>query len=614
MSGSRILAAAVLWLALGGCAALRPDTGKAEAAPPPQVLVTIAAPDEPRRLLENYLDLPRLAVIAPGEALSDTELRRLEAATPAQARALLATLGYMDPEVRVQREASAAGEVPRVRVEVTPGVRSRIERAELDVKGPLADAAASGDARAIETVAAWRDAWRLPAGNNFTDSQWRNAKNAALAQLRAAGYASAVWAGTSAEVDADRARVQLSVVADSGPLFRTGALVIEGLERQDERSVRNLADFAAGTPATEALLLDYQDRLQRAGLFERVAVTLAADPAVAEAATVTVRLAELPLQQATTGIGISANNGPRVSLEHVHRRAFGVRATLRNKFEVARQRQAWQGELSSHTLPGLVRNLVGGAVERQESDTDRVSSLRLRLGRAYDSQRIERLAFVEVERALVRPFVATAQTAQANPDTLAATLNFHGTWRDVDNVILPTAGQSVALQGGVGGVHSSGGGPGGGSFARAYGRLQVWRPLGGDWYAQARVELGQVFAPDAVDVPESQRFRAGGDDSVRGYAYRSLAPQIGGVDVGGRVLASASVEVAHPISARLPNLWWATFVDAGNAAERWQDWRAAWGAGVGLRWRSPVGPLRVDVAYGEEIKQWRLHLSVGIAF
>jgi translocation and assembly module TamA len=607
----------VLAFALGGCAALRPEaeaTGTEAVSAPPQVLLTIVAPEALKRLLENYLDLARLPVIAPGETLSETELRRLEAVTPAQARALLATQGYMGAEVRVQREASAPGDVPRVRIEVTPGARSRVEQADLEVQGALAESAARGDATARDTLAAWRSAWRLPVGSVFTDSTWRDAKNAALTQLRAAGYASATWSGTSAQADADRASVRLSLNADSGPLFRTGALVIEGLERQDERSVRNLADFEAGTPATETLLLDYQERLQRAGLFERAAVTLATDPAEADAATVTVRLGELPLQQATTGIGISANNGPRVSLEHLHRRAFGARATLRNKFEVGRLRRAWEGELSSHTLPGLYRNLVGGTAERQESDTDRVTSLRVRVGRAYDSQRIERLVFVEVERALVRPFITTLQAAQANPDTIAATLNFHGGWRDLDNVVLPTLGRSVTLQTALGRVHSSGGGQGSGSFARLYGRLQLWHPLGGDWYGQARVELGHVIAPDEVDVPETQRFRAGGDDSVRGYAYRTLTPQIGGVDVGGRVLATASVEVAHPISAKLPSIWWAAFVDAGRAAERWQDWRAARGAGVGVRWRSPVGPLRADVAYGEEVKQWRLHLSVGIAF
>ena len=615
MSGLQRAGALVVVLVLGGCAALKPATdGSDKPAPPPQVQLTVAAPEPSKKLLESYLDLARLAVIAPGEALSETELRRLEAAAPAQARGLLATEGYMNPEVTVHREPSAPGAVPRVRIDVVPGAKSRIEGVDIQLRGPLADAAAAGDAEARALLDAWRSDWRLPVGSDFTDAAWRGAKTSALARLRADAYAGATWNDTRAEVDADTAKVLVTVVADSGPLYRTGKLVIEGLERQDERSVRNLADFGEGTPATEQLLLDYQERLQRAGLFERASVTLAAEPENAAAATVTVRVGELPLQQATVGVGISANNGPRVSFEHVYRRAFGERATMRNKFEVGRVRQAWEGELSSHTLPGLYRNLIGGTAERLDSDTDRVTSLRARIGRAYDSQRIERRAFVEVERALVRPLTSTALANQATPDTTALTLNYQGTWRDVDSVILPTRGQSLALQSGVGRVRSSGSSDGSGGFARLYGRLYLWRPLGGNWYGQARVEFGQVFAPDAVNVPETQRFRAGGDDSVRGYAYRSLTPNVGGVDIGGRVLATGSIEVARPISDSLPSVWWAAFIDAGRAAQGWSSWRAAKGAGLGLRWRSPVGPLRADVAYGEEVKQWRLHLSVGIAF
>ena len=463
--------------ALGGCAALPPALlGATPAAPSPvpapaQLQLTIVAPAEQRRLLETYLDIARLAIVAPGEALSDAELQRLSAATPAQARALLATQGFMDPNVTVRREPRAAGEVPQVRIEVDPGARSRIERADLALQGPLAEAAARADADARETLAAWREAWRLPAGRDFTDLAWREAKAAALARLRAQGYASAAWRETSAQVDADRASVVVAVSADSGPLFRTGEVIVEGLQRQADASVRNLAGFGPGTPATEALLLDYQERLQRAGLYERVSVSLASDVATAEAASVLVRLTELPLQQATLGLGVSANNGLRLSAEHVHRQVFGLPATLRSKFETGRVRQAWEGELLSHTLPGLYRNVVGAAVERLESNTDQLNSMRLRLGRSYDSQRIERLAFVEFERALVRPFAVSVLATQATPDTTAASANFHGTWRDVDSMILPTDGQSLALQTGLGRVHSSQGGPGSGSFARLHGRI-----------------------------------------------------------------------------------------------------------------------------------------------
>jgi translocation and assembly module TamA len=80
------------------------------------------------------------------------------------------------------------------------------------------------------------------------------------------------------------------------------------------------------------------------------------------------------------------------------------------------------------------------------------------------------------------------------------------------------------------------------------------------------------------------------------------------------MLLTGSAEIARPISANYPAFWWAAFLDAGSAADRWADLSLAAGYGVGLRWRSPVGPLRLDVAYGEQVRALRLHLSVGIAF
>ena len=607
---------------LGGCAALRPTAEAPDGAPPapPPVEVVVDAPDALARLLRTHLDIARLSRDAAGESIGELEMRRLQNATPAQARDLLATEGYMSPEVQVTREApDAQADVarPRVRVTVQPGPRTQVESVDLQARGALADSAAGGNALARATIEAWRAAWALEVGRPFTNGAWRNAKSDAIARLRSEGYAAATWGDTLADIDAQRARAALRLEAESGPLYRTGELRVEGLSRHDPRSVLNLADFTPGTPATESLLLDYQERLQRSGLFERVSVTLDPEPATAAAAPVTVRVGEAPLQQATVGVGISANSGARVSLEHLHRRVFDQRATLSNQLEWGTKRSAWTGELSSHTQPGLYRNLFGYSAERVESDTDVVSSLRTRLGRSYDSQRIERIVFGEVERARTRPTLQETRAAGVRSDVVSATLNFHGVWRDVDSILLPTRGQSLALQSGIGSVRAldddGAAGEGSGGFSRMHVRAQWWRPFG-DWYTQARIEVGQVFAGDDVAVPDTQRFRAGGDDSVRGYAWRSLTPQLNGVDVGGRVIATASLEVAHPISERLPNVWWAAFIDAGRAADDWKGFEPAWGAGVGVRWRSPVGPLRADVAYGEEVKAFRLHLSVGIAF
>jgi translocation and assembly module TamA len=108
-------------------------------------------------------------------------------------------------------------------------------------------------------------------------------------------------------------------------------------------------------------------------------------------------------------------------------------------------------------------------------------------------------------------------------------------------------------------------------------------------------------------------FRAGGDDSVRGYAYRSLGVEADGTTLGTRSLLTSSLELAHPLLDRIPNLWGAVFVDAGDAAPRFGALSPKVGYGAGVRWRSPVGPLRLDVAYGQQVGQYRLHFSVGIA-
>ena len=64
----------------------------------------------------------------------------------------------------------------------------------------------------------------------------------------------------------------------------------------------------------------------------------------------------------------------------------------------------------------------------------------------------------------------------------------------------------------------------------------------------------------------------------------------------------------------MPQLFGAIFVDGGNAADDWRGWHPVFGYGVGAHYRSPVGPLRLDVAYGQNIRQVRFHLSVGINF
>ena len=620
MTGRRPLAATVvaplaLWtLLLGGCANLgrAPDAQReATEAGRPAYDLQIEAPAPVYKLLATYLDLARFQAAPETEAITEPELARLVAAAPAQVRTLLETEGYFNPEVQVRRVTGPA-DVAVIEVLVHPGPHTVVETWQLDMQGGLQDAAAAGDEDAQVELASLRRRWPLKAGEPFRQGAWNDAKNVTLARLRAEGYPAASWVDTTARIEVQSNTAQLQMLADSGPLFRLGPIAIEGLQRYDETSVRRVSTFHSGMPYSEQLLLDYQERLLSIGLFEGANVEIDADPATHDAAPVRVRLKELPQQAATVGVGYSANVGPRLTLEHVHRRVFGQRFIARNKFELGPSLKSWNGEITSHPLPGMYRNLVSANAERLHAAEEWRTSWTARAGRAQDTPHIERLYYVEFTHSKLE---TGAGVVRSN----AASINYQWTWRRVDSLLLPTDGLTLSLQVGAGHAfgrefQETGITSGRGPFSRLQGRVNWYRPFEGPWFLTARAEAGQVFARDGVGVPDTLLFRAGGDESVRGYAYRTLGPTVDGVITSGRVMATGSIEVARPVSARRPQFLWATFFDAGQAADDWHDLHAVYGYGLGLRWRSPVGPLRVDLAYGEAVRKLRLHMSVGVAF
>lgn len=122
-----------------------------------------------------------------------------------------------------------------------------------------------------------------------------------------------------------------------------------------------------------------------------------------------------------------------------------------------------------------------------------------------------------------------------------------------------------------------------------------------------RGELGTTLSDDFALLPPSQRFYAGGDRSIRGYGYREIGEGVGAI-VGGQHIAVANVEFEHMFT---PTWGAAAFVDAGDAFDEQFD--ANIGVGLGVRWRSPVGPIRFDLARGlnEPDQSIRLHISLG---
>ena len=154
------------------------------------------------------------------------------------------------------------------------------------------------------------------------------------------------------------------------------------------------------------------------------------------------------------------------------------------------------------------------------------------------------------------------------------------------------------------------------SFVRLHTRATRFQPLPADSAFKdgmlvGLIELGVVGASSRDDIPSENLFRTGGVQSIRGYAYQSLGVKRGDAIVGGRYLALASLEYQHRITDSYSA---AAFVDYGNAGDSWASFDPVAGYGVGLRWRTPIGPVNLDLAYGQAVSRYRVHFSIGYTF
>jgi translocation and assembly module TamA len=574
--------------------------------------LTIDAPPELRSLLMTHLDLARFRDTPEDQRLTAAELRRLAAVAPEQARQLLETAGYFNAKVRTEEVGDLNDGIRNLRLVVDTGPRALVGSLDLRIEGPLKAMAERGDKFAIALERTLTQSWQLPAHSGFSQGDWAAAKNALLTRARAQGYPLARMTHSQAVVMADENTVDVAVTLETGPLFTLGELKVEGLKHQPEAAVRRLAGYKEHDAYNERLLLDFQERLLGTQLFDSASVEINPelvnpDPGVEKVEVpVTAKLREAARQQVTTSVGYHSVNGPTVGIEHTHRKPFDLNIRERTKLTLGRDNSSIDTEISSHPQPNMQRSLAALYAERLKSGDQVNVNLRGRLGYARETEPEDRLQYVEVLRSWEH--APNVQTTMAG----AVSLNQQNIWRRVDSKLLPTKGwtASVVFGGGWASSNTEPNGP----FGKAVGKFYWYTPLPGRWLFSSRVEMGQILAKGKLGLPEALRFRTGGDDTVRGYAYNELGPlDSSGNQTGGRVLLDGSMEVSHPLTPKIPQLMGAVFVDAGQAAQNWGSYKPAYAVGAGLRYRSPVGVLRMDFARGNLADKYRFHFSVAIA-
>lgn len=580
-------------------------TAEPAAAQGPSFSIDIRAPSTVRPILERHLELRRYREVAD---LDDAELARLIAQAERNVRELVGTQGYFDPRISIRREQAAGNARPVIVVEVEPGVPTQVGDVKLDFQGDIAQ---SSDPGAISQRQEILDGWRLPRGHRFTQDDWENAKMHALRQLIARRYPAGRMSYSLADVDAPAHSAQLGLRLDSGPPFHLGPMEVTGMERYDPRLAPRLARLEPGSLYDQEAIVRAQLRLSGSGYFDSafIFVDPEGDP---KAVPVQVNVREAPLHKVVLGPGLSTDSGPRASVEYRNNKVPGIGWRAVTKLQLERKSPFAETEWTA--IPGEDgwRWGVSARAERVDDGTLLTHGQRLRIGRTWVGDHIERNVYAQYDRANVR-VIGNAPAALADTgDGTAVSGNYVWTGRYFDRNPYPSRGYGIAIELGAGLTLTGTKSP----FQRT-----VLRWLGIHALEQGRLQLraegGAVLARSSARVPSAQMFRTGGDTTVRGYGYREIGVDRGSGVIGpGRYLAVGSVEWQRPIRrAGLETNWESTlFVDGGAVSDRIGNLRPAFGVGTGVRWKSPLGPLQADIAYGLKSKKVRLHFSIGATF
>ncbi|WP_165794886.1 autotransporter assembly complex protein TamA [Solimicrobium silvestre] len=536
-------------------------------------------------LLKNHVSV----LNRPADKITSSELRLLRFSVRREIANILATEGYFSPLINFDVQIKKSEKI-LVHIKVELGPVTKVTTAQVNFVG---------DAVPPELQQSIQSNWGLQKGATFRDDDWSHAKTKALESLTEHSYAAAKITDSQATIQDQQA--DLSVLLDSGPVFRIGELRIQGLNLYKPWLLDRYHPPVTGDVYSRESLLKFQRTLQNSPYFSSVSVSVDPDPEVAAAVPVEVLVKERQEHDVGLGAGYSTNTGARGEVSYRDRDFVGDAYDLRSVLRIEQLRQIGYADI--YLPPRLSGYLDSFGVLFDRSD---ISGL-LTATSSFGAKRV--ITEDSVERRLGLSFVYEQSTVSGDEETHAKALvsSIGWTWRAVNNVFEPRQGQITQLDisGATKHLISDQ------NFLRLYGKYQRWIPVATRDVIILRIEAGYVLAADSVGIPEDYLFRAGGTASVRGYSYQSLGVNQADGVVGGRVLTTATAEYVHWLEA---NWGVAGFVDVGDAADHVSDLSLKQGIGMGLRYKTPAGPIALDLAYGRQTEKLRLDFSIGIAF
>ncbi|MFO1394807.1 MAG: autotransporter assembly complex family protein [Steroidobacteraceae bacterium] len=527
--------------------------------------------------------------------LTDDQVRRLADRAVDEASDALRPYGYYDPQVRSRTVRDAPGWV--VRLKVKPGEPVVMREVQVDIVGAGQD---DTEIRNVVTSDPLRTGVRLdhPAYEKFKTDLVRTA----LEQ----GYLDAKLTRHELDVDPQEHAADVRLVLDTGGRYRFGKVTIEQ-DAIDPEHLQGFIRFTEGKPFSATLVRSTQFALEDSFYFSSVTVTPGPRDPETLTVPITIRAERIKRDRYAASVGFGTDTGPRGQFAWDRRlvNEAGHRWRLQTTLS-----KVLQDVTASYIIPigdpsleklefsaGYVSETLGGL----ESERYEVAA-----GLTQVMGSWQRVLFAQLSQELTKyPGNQDTRSLLLIPGISFATQppNFLTGWDRNAAYYFELSGSPASLGSDA-------------SWLRFYARGErVWAIDQGPWFLRLRGEFGTTWTTNFSQVPGSQRFFAGGDNSVRGFALDSLSPRdpdappgSGNKGVGGKNLVVASIGVERDLPHDLRG---ALFFDTGNAFDDWNT-PLEYSVGVGLRYRLPMLMIGFDVAQAlsEPDKRPRLHLNI----
>ncbi|WP_417580579.1 autotransporter assembly complex protein TamA [Nitrincola sp.] len=541
----------------------------------------------PEDLASNVKAFLSIGSLESQSITNESRMRYLHRRAEDEVRQSLEPFGYYNPTVTTELEQLPGGDW-LAHYQVDAGVRTQLERVDIQITGEGAS-----DSAFLTLV----ENSPLQTGAPLRHPDYESLKGRLQSVASERGYYRAVFERSRIVVDRLANTAVVEVTYATGQRTRISEIRFSDSPISEDL-LRRYLRFSEGDPVNVARLIDLQGALIDSNYFAEVEVLPLLDELEEGEIPIQISLTPRPRNLYQAGIGFGTDTGARMQLG-VERRYVNSRG---HKMDARMRLSQIRNDLTgSYMIPGEDPRYdqYGLRSRYSDEDSDTIESRTYAIGGVWQKQigDWERVLSLDLEQEQytfddeTRDQLLLIPRAQFNKTVADDRFNT----RKGYNLSFGIAGASESLLSDV-------------SLLQLTLSGKRVDSMGENWRLLSRFDLGALVSSSFDQVPASLRFYAGGDNSVRGYDYQKLGPVSDqGSVVGGQYLMVGSLETDYMFR---PDWRLATFVDAGNAFDDYSD-PIKTSVGVGVRWQSPVGPIRLDLAKPISDSGFRIHFTLG---